>query len=88
MKRRYVTALDVAVLDHPIFITAPRREKVECSVCGRQGYPGGRWQEHCRMGHHSCAECGVVMAYTKTGKPRRTHPGCRGPQAPAAAKAS
>lgn len=36
----------------------PVGSRVACAVCGRVGYPGGRWQDPCRAGHPYSCRCG------------------------------
>ena len=54
----------------------PTSAKVECSICGRFGYEGGRWQEKCREGHPHADPCHDRMWATRSQrashvKPRR-----------------
>lgn len=37
---------------------SPRSGKVRCRVCGRDGWPGGLWQQPCRAGHPWACTCG------------------------------
>jgi ribosomal protein S27E len=52
-----------------------RKNKVRCTVCGKTGYPGGRWQDAHRRGHRPCPRCGGVLAVLANGN-ARTHPRC------------
>lgn len=57
-------------MENPLFrVYLPRTSwKVECTVCGRRGYDGGRWQDSCKRGHpFVCDECGAKFS-TGTGK--------------------
>jgi hypothetical protein len=49
--------------------------KVKCTICGSCGFPGGRWQDGCRLGHRPCPRCGKPLKVTKHGK-GRTHGRC------------
>lgn len=56
-----------------------RSLKVYCTVCGRRGYPGGRWQDTCRRGHLPCRNgCGKLIGVFGNGAARR-HPSHRCP---------
>jgi hypothetical protein len=44
--------------DDELFSSAHHREKVQCVICGRSGYPGGSWQVACRRGHPWSCSCG------------------------------
>lgn len=66
----------------------PRSSKLACVICGRRGYPGGRWQEVCRRGHAECRNgCGKLMGLLVDGSPRR-HPSHRCPAKNPAIKAA
>lgn len=43
-----------------------RSTMVECTVCGRRGYSGGRWQDKCVAGHPHICKCGRKFS-TKSG---------------------
>lgn len=35
--------------------------KIRCLICGRTGYPNGRWMESCLRGHRPCDWCGRLL---------------------------
>lgn len=66
----------MTAVDPPAFILSPHSVKVECTVCHRKGYAGGRWMEACRRGHAQCSRgCGKWMSVLANGNPR-THARC------------
>lgn len=47
-----------------------KSQKVECRVCGRNGFPDTPWQRTCRRGHSPCPDCGRQFSLLSNGKPR------------------
>ena len=60
---------------YPFQYKPGRSIRIRCSICGREGYPGGRWMEACERGHAPCPDCGKQLSLLANGSPR-THARC------------
>lgn len=55
------------------FSPIPHGGRVACDTCGREGYPGGRWQAKCLAGHPHLCSCGRRFT-SLSGLSAHTHP--------------
>jgi uncharacterized Zn-finger protein len=59
-------------------VVGSRTGKVECTVCGKDGYPGEHpksWMNAHKRGHSPCPDCGKQLTLLTNGRPR-THQRC------------
>lgn len=82
---RYYIERGVLIKERPRFEydpDSPRKGKLACTVCGREGWRGyGRlagWQVPCMRGHAGCLRCGLVQSVKLDGSPRDGHGRCPG----------
>lgn len=58
------------------FRITPRSRRVQCSICGKDGYPNEPWQENCvKDERFDCDKCGLTFHSKQALSTHRRHHG-------------